>query len=249
MEILIGLAIGLAIGTTGVGGGVLTAPTLILFLGLPPARSIGTALLFSAIAKTVATAMYVWRRQVDFQVLRYLLAGGVPGAIAGSLLLKKIFRNQQNGAVLCLVGATVAVSAVFSILSVFRRTTKRRTRLGALPFLSFLIGLEVGFSSAGAGALGTVMLIAFAGLPPLMVIGTDLVFGMVLSAVGGGIHAVSGNWDGPLLMKLLIGGMAGVLIGSRMASILPARILRGAILAWALLMGATMVHQGIGRIP
>ena len=248
MEILIGLVIGLAIGTTGVGGGVLTAPILILFLGLPPARSVGTALLFSAIAKITATAVYTWRRQVDFRILAYLLAGGIPGAIAGSFLLERLFGGPQNGGVLSLVGATVAVSAGFSLWRSFSKVTEQQTRLAVLPFLSFLIGLEVGFSSAGAGALGTVMLFSFAKLAPVVVVGTDLVFGMTLSAVGGGVHVLAGNWDGPLLLKLLIGGLVGVPIGSQLAGFLPARVLRATVLVWALLLGVLLIHKGMQQV-
>jgi len=87
MEILLGFAIAVAIGLTGVGGGVLTAPLLIVCLGMPATQAVGTALLFVAAVKIFAVPVYLYRRQVDWRTLASMLAGGVPGVVAGSLLL------------------------------------------------------------------------------------------------------------------------------------------------------------------
>jgi uncharacterized membrane protein YfcA len=246
-EVIIGLAIGLAIGTTGVGGGVLTAPILILFLGLPAAQSVGTALIFSAAVKVAATLLYVYRRQVDFRVLGYLLIGGIPGALGGALL-ERWWGDKQNGSVLSLVGATIVVSAGFSLFRSLGGTLHQQSRLKLLPYLSLLIGLEVGFSSAGAGALGTVMLFNFTKLAPVVIVSTDLVFGMLVSAVGGGIHAMAGSWNSPVLLKLLQGGLAGVPAGSWLAGILPQRMLRIVVLLWAVLFGVLLVYKGMGKV-
>lgn len=248
MEVIIGLAIGLAIGATGVGGGVLTAPILILFLGLPAAQSVGTALMFSAAVKVAASFLYVYRSQVDFRVLGYLLSGGIPGALGGALLLERWWGDKQSGTVLSLVGATIVISAGFSLFRSLGGALRQQPRLKVLPFLSLLIGLEVGFSSAGAGALGTVMLFNFTSLAPVVIVGTDLVFGMIVSAVGGGIHAMAGSWNSAVLLKLLAGGLAGVLVGSWLAGILPQRILRIVVLAWAVLLGVLLVYKGMGKV-
>ncbi len=246
LEILIGLVIGAVVGATGLGGGVLTAPFLILFAGLPPAQSVGTALLFSATVKISGAALYLLRKQVDFRVLAYLLAGGVPGAIAGALGLERVRSASPNATLLILVGATVAVSAAFSLLRPKVIAAPPVERPGLLPWLSFPIGLGVGFSSAGAGALGTLLLFGLTSLKPAVVVGTDLVFGMALSAVGGGFHIVSGNWDRALLLRLALGGLAGAAAGSAVASALPGRILRSIVLAWAMLLGLLLVRRGLG---
>jgi uncharacterized membrane protein YfcA len=94
MEIVLGFLIAVLIGLTGVGGGVITAPALILFLGVSPAESVGTALLFTAIVKLVAAPVYLARKQVNFRILGLLLAGGLPGVLAGSYFLARLSKSQ-----------------------------------------------------------------------------------------------------------------------------------------------------------
>ena len=113
---------------------------------------------------------------------------------------------------------------------------------------SFLIGLEVGFSSAGAGALGTVLLFSRTMLAPTKVVGTDLVFGLIVSACAGGIHLAAGNWIPPVLSALLVGGLPGAVTGSMLAGRIPADALRKLTLSWAALLGLILAAQGMKRI-
>jgi len=247
MLTLAGLLIGLAIGVTGVGGGVLTAPLLMLFFHMPPGPSVGTALLFSTCVKVLSAGMFTVRRQVHARTLLLLLAGGVPGAIAGPLLLRRFASGQAEPWVLVLVGATVCATAGYSLLRVWKAPSTRQKRAAWLPLFSFPIGLEVGFSSAGAGALGTVLLFNQTDLEPAKVVGTDLLFGLAVSACAGGMHLAAGNWNAAVLVKLLSGGVFGAVVGAQLTGRLPARPLRAIILSWAALLGTLLAWQGLQK--
>jgi uncharacterized membrane protein YfcA len=214
-------------------------------LGLPAGQGVGTALLFSAAVKINAIIVYLYRREVDRKALSYMLAGGIPGAVAGFLGMESLHGARGNGLILLLVGATVAAAAGFSLLRSYLGAGLHRERLGLLPVMSFPIGMSVGFSSAGAGVLGTVLLFSTTKLAPVSVVGTDLVFGMAVSAVGGALHVAVGTWSGAALLKLLAGGLVGATAGSQLAGILPARILRITVLLCALLMGTLLLHRGV----
>jgi uncharacterized protein len=247
MLTLIGLLIGLAIGMTGVGGGVLTAPLLILVFHMAPGPSVGTALLFSSCVKILSAGVFTLRRQVHARTLLLLLVGGVPGAIAGPLLLKRFAVGRTAPWLLALVGATVCLTAGYSLARAWSSTGLRRELAGWLPLASFPIGLEVGFSSAGAGALGTVLLFNWTSLEPAKVVGTDLLFGLTVSACAGGMHMAAGNWDSGVLVKLLWGGIPGAVAGAQLAGRVPARPLRAFILSWAMLLGILLAWQGLQK--
>ena len=249
MLIAAGFLIALAIGLTGVGGGVLTAPILILAFGLPAAASIGTALLFSTSVKVLSAGLFAIRRQVHGRTLAMLLAGGVPGALLGPVLLTRLDNRAARPWMLVAVGITVLATAGFSLLRKRSPSSaKSSEEKGWLPAFSFPIGLEVGFSSAGAGALGTVLLFNRTKLAPANVVGTDLAFGLIVSACAGGMHLAAGNWIPSALRALLVGGIPGAVAGTLLAGRLPADPLRKLTLCWAALLGAMLAIQGFRRI-
>jgi len=102
----------------------------------------------------------------------------------------------------------------------------------------------VGFSSAGAGALGTLVLLYFTSLEAAQIVGTDLAFGLTLSAVGGGLHLGLGHLDRPLFLRLVAGGVPGAFLGARLASVLPTRALRAGLLVWLVLLGTQLLYRG-----
>lgn len=249
MEVLLGLFIAMAIGLTGVGAGTLTAPALILWFDVPPATAVGTALAFGAVVKLPAIVAYLHRRQVDFAVFRRMALGGIPGVIAGALLLHVLDHGRLRGVVLLLVGLVVVSSAAFSLLR--RRPTEATgapERRRWLAPASAAIGVEVGFSSAGAGALGTVALFHFTTLTAAQVVGTDLLFGISLAAVGGSLQAAFGAWDPALLLELLTGGVFGAVLGANLAVAVPAPVLRTGLMVWLLYVGGHMAIKGVGVI-
>jgi uncharacterized membrane protein YfcA len=247
MEVATGFLIAIAIGLTGVGGGVLTAPILILFMGLPAAESVGTSLVFVAVVKTFAVPFYLWRKQVNFRILAYLLAGGIPGVLAGSFILKRVDSSGLNWLVLTAVGLTVLISATLNVLRYAfqqeRPVPDERPR--TLALLAACIGVELGISSAGAGALGTLALLHFSQLAPSAVVGTDLLFGFVLSGVGGGFHLAAGTLNTAILIRMTCGGIAGAILGAHLATVLPTRKLRLALSVWLVVLGAQLFYRGL----
>ena len=234
------------ISLTGVGAGSMTTPLLILLLGVSPATAVGTALTFGAIVKIVSAPVYAVRRQVNFRVLRLLLAGGIPGVLAGAICLGWLKSSDYSGILYAVLGSIIVSISVFHLYRVFFPDAKalHRDRPNLLWGCALPIGAEVGFSSAGAGALGSLLLLSFTRLTAAEVVGTDLCFGLGLSAVGSLIQVGQGNYDGVLLAKLLVGGVCGAITGTFLAGRIAQRPLRVALLIVLVVLGFQLATRG-----
>jgi uncharacterized membrane protein YfcA len=249
MEFLVGFLIAMAIAMSGVGAGTVTAPTLILFLNMPLGVAVGTALVFGAVVKLIAAPVYWYRKQVNFRIFGYLVLGGLPGVIIGSLLLSKTIVQKYEGIVFAVLGVTVILAAGRTFFPEGRKINGRtRDRSKWLPFIAAPIGLEVGFSSAGAGALGTAALMNLTPLTAAEVVGTDLFFGLALSIVGGGMHLALGQFDSATIIRLVIGGAVGAIVGANVATRVPSRILRYALAAWLIFLGGDLFYRGWNNV-
>ncbi|HYW41525.1 MAG TPA: sulfite exporter TauE/SafE family protein [Bryobacteraceae bacterium] len=239
MLIALGFLISLVIGMTGIGGGTITVPVLMLFVHLAPDKTVGTALAFAAVVKLVAAPMFLVRKQVNFRVLGLAIAGGLPGLLVGLYLLHRLVNSNQNSLLTGLLGILIVGSALASL---------KRPGVGAgardrshwLPWLMLPIGVETGFSSAGAGAIGTVALLKFTLLAPAQVIGTNVMFGLALSLIGGGLQMNAGAYDAGVLTQLVIGGVFGALIGPNVTAWVPAKPLRVGLCLWLASMGSLL---------
>lgn len=242
MEFLLGFVIALAISLTGVGAGSMTTPLLILFLGVSPANAVGTALTFGAIVKIVSVPLYAARRQVNVRILLLLLVGGLPGVIAGGLLLNHLKHSTTSGVLYIALGTLIVATALFHLYRVFRPNPHAGhvNRLRWLPWFALPIGAEVGFSSAGAGALGSLLLLGFTPLTAAEVVGTDLCFGLGLSLAGSVIQLGAGNYDAALLWKLVVGGLFGAFTGSLLAGRIAQRPLRVGLLVTLVILGCRL---------
>jgi len=249
MLFVLGFLIAVAIGVTGVGAGVITAPVLILFFHMPPARAVGTALAFSVAVKLLVAPMQFWRKLVDFRVLGYMLAGGLPGVFAGSLLLARLNGSGRQDLLYAILGSTIIIMAALNLYRMIKRPPAEsiRDRSRWLPLAMLPVGAEVGFSSAGAGALGSLALLAMTPLTAAQVIGTDLVFGLMLSLAGGAVQMGAGNYDPLILTKLVIGGLVGAAVGTNLAAIAPQRALRAALSLWLMTLGAQLCWSGVSH--
>lgn len=245
-EILLGFVIALAIALTGVGAGSMTTPLLILLLRVPPATAVGTALTFGWIVKVASVPVYAFRRQVNGRILLLLLAGGLPGVITGGLLLSRLQHSTYTTALYALLGSLIVGTAAFHMYRLFRPAVRTggREHLRLLPWFALPIGAEVGFSSAGAGALGSLLLLGMTNLSTAEVVGTDLCFGMGVSFAGSLIQVSAGNYDASLLLKLVIGGLCGAIAGSFLAGKIPQRPLRFALLTMLLVLGFQLATHG-----
>lgn len=247
MELILGFMIAAAIGLTGVGAGVITTPVLILFFHLPPAEAVGTALIFATAVKLAGAPVYLFRKQVHWRTLLLLIAGGLPGVLGGSLLLNRIRSEHSDSLLYAVLGFTVITVASLNLFRMIRQSGRGnvRDRSRWLPVVALPIGAEMGFSSAGAGAIGSVALLGLTTLSTAQVVGTDVFFGLALSSVGGGIQLTAGHYAPALLWKLIVGGIPGVLAGANMSAILPSRPLRVGLSLWVIGLGAQLCWRGL----
>jgi uncharacterized protein len=248
-ELVLGFLIAAGVGLTGVGAGSVLAPILMLFFKVAPAEAVGTALAFSAITKVTIAPVYIARKQLHYPTLWRLCALGVPGVPAGFFALKYLDVQHHRTALYLAIGTLVGGMAIYNLVRTLRNSTAKREmrdRSNWLYSIGAGIGSGVGFSSGGAGALGSVALLNLTPLAPAVVVGTDVVFGLVLSIVGGGMHLGAGHYNSGILIRLTAGGIAGALIGANLLSILPARPLRVALSAWLTIMGAQLCWQALG---
>jgi len=244
MHLLLGFFIALAVGLTGIGGGSFTVPALLLLVGLPAGEAVGTAFVFAGVLRLIAAPFYLLGRQVHGRYFRLLLIGAVPGLVLGMLALRSVAKAENEGLVTILLGVLLAAS---SSVTFFPRAQNRffaRRNARWLPWLAFPIGVESGFSSAGAGALGTVLLLNYSEMAPAQVIGTDILFGLVLALIGSAVHWTLGSISTSVLLLLLAGGVPGVILGCLLAQRVPARKLKTVIAAIAICAGLQLVWSG-----
>jgi len=247
MEIAIGFVIAFVVGLTGVGGGSFTTPMLVVVCGITGAEAVGTALVFSTVIKLVAAPFFLASKKVHFRYLRLMLLGAIPGLLAGTYLLAAM-RARWNPLVLLLIGLTLVVSAALTLIYKGRHPVSRRDSGPWLPWVTLPIGVETGFSSAGAGALGTLLLFNCSDMPAAQVVGTDILFGIVLAGVGSLFHAGFGSISGPLLKGLLLGGIPGVLLGCAFVNKVPAIRLKVANAVIILFLGLQLMWTGSRQI-
>jgi uncharacterized membrane protein YfcA len=244
MNFLVGFLIAAAVGLTGIGGGSFTVPALVLLAGLTAGEAVGTAFLFAGVLRLIAAPFYLFKKQIHARYLWLLLQGAVPGLLVGTWALRLLNRNAGSPVVILLLGILLAAS---SSLTFFRRVQNpafagKNHRW--LPWLALPIGVESGFSSAGAGALGTVLLLNYSEMTPAQVVGTDLLFGLVLAVLGSAFHWTFGSISMPILLQLLLGGIPGVVLGCLLARSVPAGKLKTVVALVAIFAGLQLVWTG-----
>ncbi|HTN22630.1 MAG TPA: sulfite exporter TauE/SafE family protein [Solirubrobacteraceae bacterium] len=239
MVIAFGLGVGILIGLTGIGGGSLMTPLLVLFAGIPPTVAIGTDLAYGAVTKTLGGWRHLRKGTVDLGVSKWLAVGSVPGALVGVWLLDVLqsaygtsFQPVLLGAIaaaLLIVALTILGRALFMPRLVAREVESidqtRRTKLQAVG-IGAVLGLVLGVTSVGSGALIGLALILVFKLTPHRVVGTDVFHAAILLWAAGLAHLVSGNVDFALMGTILVGSLPGVLIGTHLVTRVPAGVLR-----------------------
>jgi hypothetical protein len=246
MDVLIGFVIAVVIALTGVGAGVIIAPLLILFLHVPIEIAVSTALAYSAVVKMIVVPVQIWRKQVVYRVLGYMLLGGLPGVIIGSLLFKHVALHGPKTVLYAVLGAIIIFSSGWHIYRYFFPSAIQRPGADRPRWISAImlpIGAEVGFSSSGAGALGTIALLSLTSMSAAQVVGTDLTFGLGIALAGTGVHIIGGAYNSALLWKLCLGGILGGIAGSSAAPRIPNRQLRLALSLWLMAIGLEFCYQ------
>lgn len=246
MQYVIGFVIALFIAITGVGAGTVTVPVLVLFLGVPAPVAVGIGLMFATAVKLVLVPTQIFRKNVAWRTLAYMLAGGVPGVLIGSFFLKHLVTVGSQNLLNALLGTILVVTAAWQITNSFKPLKANTSAPDRSPLLGWLmlpVGAEVGFSSAGAGALGSAALLSFTPLLPAQVVGTDIAFGFVVSLIGSGAHWFSHASNPDLLLHLIEGGVFGAIAGTLLSTRIPRRQLRFALWVWLLILGGQFIFN------
>src|SRR5216683_1496436 len=244
MNLFIGFLIAAAVGLTGIGGGSFTVPALVLIAGLTAGEAVGTAFLFAGVLRLIAAPFYLVGKHIHARYLWLLLQGAVPGLLVGIWLLRLLSRDAGNPAVILILGVILAASSSVTFIRRVQNPAFAGKNHRWLPWLALPIGVESGFSSAGAGALGTVLLLNYSEMTPAQVVGTDLLFGLVLAVIGSAFHWSFGSINSAVLLQLLVGGVPGVVAGCLLARKVPASKLKTAVAMVAIFAGLQLVWSG-----
>lgn len=245
-----GLVVGLLVGLTGMGGGALLTPLLVLFFRVTPLAAISSDLLTSLVMKPVGAAVHMRRRTVHWRLVGWLAAGAVPAGFAGAVLIGLIGRGVGVPDQLKLfIGVALCASVATTVFrQVMDRRARRRERASAgagtgterplvvrpLPTVAIGVagGFAVGMTSVGAGSLIIAMLLlAYPGLRPAQLVGTDIVQAIPLVAAATLGHLIFGDVQFALTASLLLGALPGVYIGARMSARGPGQVIRPVVTA------------------
>jgi uncharacterized membrane protein YfcA len=250
-----GFGVGALVGLTGVGGGSLMAPIMILLFGIAPSTAVGTDLWFAGTTKIFGAWVHGKKGTIDMQILRRLFYGSLPAAALTLIWLYKTGAGQSHSQLMFkTLGATLILT---SIAAVFRkrfhafgqrmrgsRPIEFKTLQPVLTVVAgVILGFLVTFTSIGAGALGAVMLLYLypIRLTASKLVGTDIVHAIPLTILAGIGHLLMGNVNFALLGNLLLGSIPGIVLGSLASTYAPEKIVRSAISIMLAIVGIKML--------
>ncbi|PWB58073.1 MAG: hypothetical protein C3F18_03075 [Nitrosomonadales bacterium] len=256
MHTAAGLGVGFIVGLTGVGGGALMTPLLVLFFGVAPAIAVGTDLLYAAITKLGGVWVHGRRGSVDWKITGLLALGSLPAALTAIVLLKTFAVNTRHfeAVITGTLGGALILTALALLFKERLRNFARRNghaiktgsgmkRIGAATIATgAALGVLVTISSIGAGALGAVALFfLYPRLSTVQIVGTDLAHAVPLTAVAGLGHFYLGTVDAALLLSLLSGSLPGIYLGSHLGARIPEHVLRPVLAGMLILIGGRLV--------
>ena len=251
-----GLVVGVLVGLTGMGGGALLAPILILFFRIPPVWAVGTDIAYSTVTKAVGSIVHIRQKTVNFRIALWLGCGSIPATFASVLLVQYLrthYHGFINDVVLRMLGVTLIIVAVMLVIkpilmrrlaqknfesedndgAVVTESTKGTSKWERVyrPAITILIGAIVGFlvglTSVGSGTLIIVSIaFLFPKLGPKELVGTDIFQAFMLLAAGAIGYLTAGTINWPVVGLLLLGSLPGVVIGSRLSKYIPDRFMR-----------------------
>jgi uncharacterized membrane protein YfcA len=252
--IFFGLGIGVLVGMTGMGGGSLMTPLLILIFGIQPTTAIGTDIFYSAVTKTVGGWRHLRMKTVNMELVKWLAVGSVPAAVLGvalvSMLEKQIGEERLDSLVYAVLGGTLLMVGVITLARalILRNLVDERERFKvvrrhkvAAVLIGATTGFVIGITSAGSGTVIAILLIAIYRLAPKKVVGTDVFHAAILLWAAGIAHWVGGNVDFVLAGNILLGSIPGVIVGASLSARAPTGFIRTAL-------GLVLVGSGIVTI-
>jgi uncharacterized membrane protein YfcA len=260
--IAFGLGVGFMVGITGMGGGSLMTPLLILFIGTAPVTAVGSDIMYSAVTKTVGGWRHLRLKTVNVGLSLWLAAGSVPASIAGVWVIHLLHRHYGNSLddvvltmlaiALLVVGAIVLVRSLFIARMVNGERDSfqlERWHKYAAVAIGAGTGFVIGLTSAGSGTLIAVFLIVLYKLAPRKVVGTDIFHAAILLWAAGLAHVVAGNVDFGLVGNILVGSIPGIWIGSHLTVKLPTGVLRTALGAVLLASSIALFNKAGAEFP
>lgn len=250
---LSGFAVGGIVGLTGVGGGSLMTPLLVLLFGIHPATAVGTDLLYAAITKAGGTSVHARKGHVDWRITGLLASGSVPASILTVIALS--YLPKQSPEITHIISVSLGIALLLTALAIVFRSKLQRyalshaedrthTRFQApiTVVIGVVLGILVTVSSVGAGALGVAALFfLYPKLPAIRIVGSDLAHAVPLTLVAGIGHWTLGSIDWTLLGSLLLGSLPGIWIGSHLSTKVPERILRPLLATMLILVGSKLI--------
>jgi len=249
--ILAGLAVGVLVGMTGVGGGSLMTPILVLLFGIHPATAVGTDLLYAAVTKTGGTVVHGLNHTVDWRVVARLAAGSIPTTALTLLALQFFSPNSHSSPLISVVlGVALILTAISLLLRRQVLALATRRRRGPAPgnhtvlltvATGAALGVLVSLSSVGAGALGiTALIFLYPNLPTAKIVGSDIAHAVPLTLIAGGGHWLMGTVDFGMLAWMVLGSLPGIVIGSQLSSRVPDAVLRTILAITLLIVGGKL---------
>jgi uncharacterized membrane protein YfcA len=248
----VGFGIGMLVGLTGVGGGSLMTPLLVLIFGIHPSVAVGTDLLQVSITKTVGSMVHGFRDTVDWRIVRTLAAGSIPSTILTILLLSRI--DLHDAAAQHVISEVLGISLICTAITLLLRNLLIRASADWTNNLSprrqttmtvaagVLVGFLVTVTSVGAGAIGTtVLILLYPRIKISRLVGSDIAHAVPLTLLAGLGHWMLGSIDWGLLGSLLSGSVPGIIIGSYLSSRMPDLALRGILAVTMAMVGSRMV--------
>ncbi len=248
-KILVGFVVGVLIGLTGVGGGVLLLPVLIFGLGVPAIVAVGSDAVFNFFTKIPASILHLKKGTVRRKVVLALAVGSVPGSYAGVQLLvhiRHLYGDGVNSFIKTAVGILLIIIPVLLLMQkrIEDRVANRPPSMkgfAGMAVIGLVAGFLVGMTSVGSGSIIMMLLLLFYSFPPKVNVGTDIVHAVLLTGMTGLLHFRLGNVDPGLVVSLLIGSIPGGLLGSHLATRVPMLWLRRILCTLLLLTGARML--------
>ena len=251
-----GFGVGLLVGMTGVGGGSLMTPLLILLFGVHPATAVGTDLLYAAATKTGGSLVHGLARSIDWPMVRRLATGSIPATIVTLALLSFLNLNSMAARSLITIVLCFALILTAGVL-IFRKTIlnyyqgrfptldTHKTALATL-LVGAVLGVLVSISSVGAGAIGVMALvILYPNLPMARIVGSDIAHAVPLTLIAGMGHWMFGAVDWQIIGSLLVGSLPGIFLGSYFTTRVPEPALRLLLAATLILVAGKLAYDHV----
>jgi len=249
---LLGLVVGFLVGLTGLGGGAVMTPALILILKMEPMVAVATDLIYASVTKMAGAYRHIRLGNVNWRLVLYLALGSIPGAMIGAVLLVQLGRIpglQLDQILQRLLGGLLVMVALITLWKTYGRAKEEEdqelqeftVRRRWVVLLGLVVGILVTLTSIGSGTIVTLFLLMWFSLSVPRLVGTDITHAVLLLSVAGLSHLLQGHADPKVAGLLLVGSLPGVWIGASLTGHLPERAVKTVLATLLLISGARLL--------